>query len=155
MILSVKGINTARSKMLRRARNIRNTRGVNGRIITDWFKAVQVNFQTSGGGHKPPKRWKPLKPATLAQKKKQGYSSKPLIRTGTLRQQWLTQADSRGGKLTSTARAKGGTNYGMVHEKGSKKRNIPKRKILPTLKHASVIATKHMGKHVKFAIKVT
>lgn len=144
MALKVTGVASTKRKMLRRARNLRNTRGVNGRIITDWFAVVQRNFQSGGQG-----RWRALKPATRKQKQAMGRDGGILIRFGNLRQQWIIQSNDKGGRLFST------TSYAMVHEKGSRKRNIPKRKMLPTLRKATAIATKHLGRHIKKSIRVS
>lgn len=148
-----KGLGTSERKMKSRARRVSNLRGVNGRIITDWFKVVQVNFQTGGGGHKPSKRWKALKKETRKQKQAMGRDGGILIRFGNLRQQWALTSTKAGGEMTSTASSRGKL-YAGFHEKGAPGRNLPKRKILPTIAHASKIAVKHYGKHVKFSIKV-
>ena len=44
--------------------------------------AVRVNFDTQGQH-----TWPPLKPRTIAEKKRLGYPSTPLVRTGALRKQ--------------------------------------------------------------------
>lgn len=54
------------------------------------LRSVNLNFDRSGR----PITWNPLKISTLRQKLRQGYSSKPLIRTGKMRRSISQQVDS-------------------------------------------------------------
>ena len=152
--MTIIGQGRAEQNMQQRASNQRrSSRSVIRKIMTLYFQVVAKNFNTSGGGHKPPKRWRPLAKSTAKQKAKLGFSSRPLIRSGRLRQEWALKATRNRGTLTSTAASKKGVLYATFHEKGTKR--IPKRKILPTIKHASQIARRTLGAQVKFNIETT
>lgn len=69
--------------------------------------AVMENFDKSG---RP--AWAPLKPATLAAKKKQGYGEKTLIRRGTLRSS-ITQNSDRTSAVVGTNLV-----YAAIHQFG-------------------------------------
>ena len=71
-----------------------DTTPANRALATQIFGWVQRNFDVEGHMQTPP--WVPLKPSTLEQKRKHGWSSKPLIRTGNLRQSFA-QFYSRAG----------------------------------------------------------
>lgn len=72
--------------------------------------SVQKNFDASGR----PISWIPLKASTLKEKMRKGYSPKPLIRTGGLRQSFATSV----GRMEMSI----GTSivYGRIHQKGGR-----------------------------------
>ena len=87
--------------------------------------SIQKNFDTSGR----PTPWIPLAASTLKQKIRKGYSSRPLIRSGGLRQSIASQS----GKMSMSL----GTSiiYGRIHEYGglagrNKSAKIPPRPYL-------------------------
>jgi phage gpG-like protein len=82
---------------------------------------VFSNFNAGGGRQSP--GWTPLAPSTLAQKQRQGYSSRPLIRTGHLRQSFRGFFDNDSAGVGSEVR------YSRYHEQGG--RHLPRRSMLP------------------------
>ncbi len=109
------------------ARRVGDTRVPNRKLSVKLYGWVIRNFNSSGGLQKKP--WKPLKEATLKSKRKKGYSPKPLIRTGNLRNSFEGYFDA---KIAGVgARASFGIDYAEVHEYGSRSRNIPARSMLP------------------------
>lgn len=142
-ILRVRGVEAAVGANNERVRKL--GRGLNTairRALVDIFREVQGNFASSGqmGGA----AWKPLGAATLAQKRRQGYSSKPLIRTGNLRQAWDIVMGTAKGKLESQA------NYGAYHQHGTK--HIPARPFVPKEARLRDYALRHLKLQVSEAV---
>lgn len=87
--------------------------------IAAYMKAsVLKNFEVGGR----PEKWAPLSTKYLAWKKRQGYSSKPLILTGRLRQSINTSVKK------NEARVFTGMKYGVYHQTGTRK--MPARPFL-------------------------
>lgn len=70
--------------------------------------SIQRNFDSGGR----PASWIPLAPSTLKQKIAKGYSSRPLIRTGALRQSISSSSERMSMSLGTSIR------YGRIHEYG-------------------------------------
>lgn len=115
------------------------------KIGTLVFQFVQRQFQSSGAHGGSP--WAPLKPATLAWKRKHGYSAKPLIRTGHLRQAW----DIDLGKNKVTVRSL--VDYSGAHQHGT--RHLPARPMLPTEAQARELAVRTLSAEVRDEIART
>ena len=119
---------------------------------------VLVNFarQAFRDTSKRPAAWPNLAPRTLAQKKKKGYGSKPLIASGALarsprvisvtRNEVVVGSDRRSTALAMAARTKSqkkkeklltsagaGGNYSLaaIHQLGAPRRHIPARPFFP------------------------
>lgn len=93
----------------------------NRQLATQLYGWVQRNFQQSGGLQTPP--WLALKPSTLKDKQRKGYSSQPLIRTGHLRQSFRQFYDNeKAGVGTEVP-------YSQYHETGTSR--LPQRAMLP------------------------
>lgn len=103
---------------------------INRKVSIQLYGFVLRNFQQGGALQTPP--WLPLKPSTLQQKARLGYSPLPLIRTGHLRQSFVPFSSSDYAGVG--AKASAGVDYAEVHEEGS--RTIPARPMLPTEKLA-------------------
>lgn len=144
------GLDKAADKYAIRARNIRNNRGLVMRILTKWHQITVRNFNSSGGAHVPPDRWPFLSFSTLIQKRRQGYSAKPLIRTGQLKRGWIMRAGSRPGSgvLQST------TSYGKFHHTGARGGRLPKRRFVPKEDHAQAVAHDITKGFVKVSVEV-
>lgn len=82
------------------------------------MRSIQQNFDSSGR----PSSWVPLAASTIRQKIRLGYSTKPLIRTGTLRQSIASQADRMSMRLGTMV------SYARYHQFGTK--TIPARPYL-------------------------
>jgi phage gpG-like protein len=98
----------------------------NEQVATQLFGWVQRNIQAEGGLLEDGP-WPPLAESTLAEKKRLGYSPKPLIRTGNLRQSFGMYYDENIAGVG--ARASYGVDYAEVHEYGGG--NVPQRRMLP------------------------
>jgi phage gpG-like protein len=94
-------------------------------------------------GRLQPDGWRPLSSGTLAAKRRQGYSPKPLIRTGNLRNSFLMFSDNN--QAGVGAQASFGVDYAEVHEEGSRDGRIPQRKMLPPVRIAQTMVTNVYG----------
>jgi phage gpG-like protein len=110
---------------------------------------IQKNFR-SEGMEATGSKWIALSPKTLERRrkgKKKSNSALILQDIGNLKNDWKRYNDDEKAYIES------GVDYGWTHERGSKKMNIPKRKILPT--HAQIwpgvqaIYKKFLGKVLK------
>lgn len=122
------------------AASLADRRNENRKVAIQFFSFVQRNFAQGGGlvGG-----WMPLKPGTLAEKKRKGYSSRPLIRTGNLRQSFLMFSDND--QAGVGAAASFGVDYAKVHEDGSSDGRVPQRKMLPPTRLAEIMVTNVYG----------
>ncbi|EHZ4971505.1 phage virion morphogenesis protein [Campylobacter coli] len=78
-------------------------------------------------------KWKSLKPATIKQKIKDGKNKGILKRDGDLSNDlnWQSEPTKSGIKVFNNMQSKSGFKYGLVHQYGSRKKNIPARSFLP------------------------
>ncbi|EAL3511107.1 virion morphogenesis protein, partial [Campylobacter coli] len=78
-------------------------------------------------------KWKSLKPATIKQKIKDGKNKGILKRDGDLSNDlnWQSEPTKSGVKVFNNMQSKSGFKYGLVHQYGSRKKNIPARSFLP------------------------
>ncbi|EGD0126425.1 phage virion morphogenesis protein [Campylobacter coli] len=78
-------------------------------------------------------KWKSLKPATIKQKIKDGKNKGILKRVGDLSNDlnWQSEPTKSGVKVFNNMQSKSGFKYGLVHQYGSRKKNIPARSFLP------------------------
>ncbi|EAH7427719.1 virion morphogenesis protein [Campylobacter coli] len=78
-------------------------------------------------------KWKSLKPATIKQKIKDGKNKGILKRDGGLSNDlnWQSEPTKSGVKVFNNMQSKSGFKYGLVHQYGSRKKNIPARSFLP------------------------
>ncbi|EAL9707478.1 virion morphogenesis protein, partial [Campylobacter coli] len=78
-------------------------------------------------------KWKSLKPATIKQKIKDGKNKGILKRDGDLSNDlnWQSEPTKSGVKVFNNMQSKSGSKYGLVHQYGSRKKNIPARSFLP------------------------
>ncbi|EMS7411005.1 phage virion morphogenesis protein [Campylobacter jejuni] len=78
-------------------------------------------------------KWKSLKPATIKQKIKDGKNKGILKRDGDLSNDlnWQSEPTKSGVKVFNNIQTKNGFKYGLVHQYGSRKKNIPARSFLP------------------------
>ncbi|EGQ2640276.1 virion morphogenesis protein [Campylobacter coli] len=78
-------------------------------------------------------KWKSLKPATIKQKIKDGKNKGILKRGGDLSNDlnWQSEPTKSGVKVFNNMQSKSGFKYGLVHQYGSRKKNIPARSFLP------------------------
>lgn len=88
------------------------------------LERIDKQFQYEG----LPRRWKPLAPATIADKQRQGYGNRGMLqRTGRLRRGFRVKSTRRTLKIINR-RSVGGVNLFAVHQKGTK--TIPARPML-------------------------
>ncbi|EPP8195798.1 phage virion morphogenesis protein [Campylobacter lari] len=78
-------------------------------------------------------KWQGLKPATIKQKIKEGKNNGILKRDGELSNpnNWQSEPTKSGVEVFNNIQSKNGFKYGLVHQHGSKKKNIPVRAFLP------------------------
>ncbi|EAK1440192.1 virion morphogenesis protein [Campylobacter coli] len=78
-------------------------------------------------------KWKSLKPATIKQKIKDGKNKGILKRDGDLSNDlnWQSEPTKSGVKVFNNMQSKSGFKYRLVHQYGSRKKNIPARSFLP------------------------
>ena len=101
-------------------------REINARAVILLDRWIQRNFQTQGKMAMGGGGWKPLKKATIKQRRgKSPKSVKILQDTGTMRRRWKHIWSARLAGIQS------GVNYSAYHDRGVRGR-LPKRKILPT-----------------------
>jgi len=76
-----------------------------------YLKVIQTNFNNQGRTFGEP--WPPLRPATLAEKKKLGYPSKILVRTGALKRGFGRKESKHDAYIYNTQR------YAVTHQEGA------------------------------------
>jgi phage gpG-like protein len=119
--------NAALRKLQLAAAKLKDRKIPNRQLAVQLMSWVGDNFDGSGSRLKRP--WAPLQPATLAAKARKGYSSKPLMRTGNLRQSFAGFSDND--EAGVGAQASFGVDYAEFHENGVPENNLPKRQMLP------------------------
>ncbi len=115
----------------------------NRQIGIQFYGWVMRNFNASGLNQSPP--WRPLAEKTAKRKAKEGYSSKPLIRKGNLRNSFAPFSDKNVAGVG--ARASFGVDYAKIHQEGGAK--IPQRDMLPPRPYAIDSATKIYQLHLE------
>lgn len=108
--IGVKGLADAVRAMERRAQGVRGgTQTALRQALTDVQRDIWTGFAESRqvGGQ----TWLALSPRYAAWKRKHGYSPKPNIKTGALRQYWSITVSGTRGVLRSTATDKKGKPY--------------------------------------------
>ena len=98
-----------------------------GEVLVNW--ARQAFRDTS----KRPASWPQLADRTLAQKKKKGYGSKPLIASGALARSPRVVSVTRNEVVVGSDRAVGSYSLAAIHQLGAPKRRIPARPFFPFL----------------------
>jgi phage gpG-like protein len=142
VFMNVKGVKALGRKMKKIGGGLSNRRKLNARVVVLLDRWIQKNFQQEGklvGG------WKPLSPATIAQRRKKGAGAKILQDTGQLRSRWKKQWTSKFAKVQS------GVPYSEIHHKGLG--NVPERQILPEEHQIKPQLIKLFGDYVKVLIK--
>ncbi|AJC90782.1 phage virion morphogenesis protein [Campylobacter subantarcticus] len=78
-------------------------------------------------------KWQSLKPATIKQKIKAGKNNGILKRDGELSKEtnWQSKVSKNSVEVFNNIQSKKGFKYGLTHQYGSKKKNIPARAFLP------------------------
>ena len=130
------------------------TETVNRQISVQFYGWVIRNFEAAGGMQTPP--WKALSPRTIREKKRLGYSSQPLLRTGNLRNSFLSFADKEvagvGARASFFFRGDGKKpfDYAVAHQQGTA--SIPARPMLPPEHYVREIALKAYENFVARAV---
>lgn len=139
-------ISQAGTALMGLANEVDDRRVPNRQLSIQLYGWVIRNFQHGGADQRPP--WLPLKESTLKRKKKDGYSSLPLIRKGNLRQSFAPFADAT--QAGVGAQASFGVDYARVHETGSIKRpgQPPRRSMLPPNDYALNAAVQIYNLHI-------
>ena len=141
--IDTSGLSVLAGRMKTTEQRLSKMDGVFQQIGTRVFRQIARTFNASGS-FEGRDAWKPLAISTLAWKRKHGYSSKPLIRTGDLRQHWDIQLGTN--KVTVIS----AESYSGFHEHGTKR--IPARPFLPTKTEATALAIEAFSRHVRGAL---
>ena len=108
--ISVKGLSEAVKAFERRGKLVKGgTQTALRQALIDIQRDIWTGFDESrqvGGS-----TWRALSPRYAAWKRKHGYSSRPNIRTGALRQYWSQQVTGTRGVLRSSAVSRKGKPY--------------------------------------------
>lgn len=105
------------------------------RIITDGIEDFKPAYEKAGKAVKEVfegevfesegrvigEKWQPLSPVTLAQKAKKGYSSKPLVATGLMKDSFEYEATSDMAVVNNT------TEYFKYHQSKKPRTRLPRR----------------------------
>lgn len=147
--VKMKGADRIVKGMTKAAKKIENRKPANLAAAIEYEKWIKKNFQANGGLHENGSlKWKELDPATKKAKKKRGRNPNNILRdTSNLMLRWAITANNKFGKIKSMQ------NYSSVHEHGSSKKGIPRRKIFPTKKQGQKIVNKVYELFVKKAIR--
>lgn len=137
--LRVVGGSILARNMRTRATKLQDRKAPNARAVIYVDGWIQKNFKSQG---KPVGGWKPLAPATVAQRRK--GSSTILQDIGDLKKKWRHFWNNRTGWLKSAVP------YGGYHDKGE---GVPKRQILPDKKQVMPAIKKIFGKFVETSLK--
>ena len=106
------------------------------------FQEVQRNFDRSGHDTGA---WARLATSTAAQKARLGFSPKPLLRTGDLRQRWDISMLRK-----NAVRVKSRLRYSAFHQFGTRK--MPARPMLPSERRTLEIAKRVLRGHVRASL---
>ena len=125
---------------------MKNRRPVFMAAVIEYEKWIKKNFQADGGLHDNAKfRWKPLKPETIAARRKGGGGAQILRDTGNLMNRWERNATNNQGRIKS------GVFYSGSHNEGDGP--IPQRRIFPTKKQGKKIVRPVFEHFVKRAFR--
>lgn len=130
MSIIVKGLDELQTKLDKLSSHlngsaIKQNLSTIGEMVKNEIEESFDNEKSPFGGN-----WKPLKESTKKQKHKRGKSSKILRSDGNLADNWVTKSSKNKVTISNNASANGFP-YGLSHQFGSSKRNIPKRPFLP------------------------
>jgi len=127
-------------------RRMRNRRPVFMAAVIEYEKWIKKNFEASGRMHDNAKfHWKPLKPKTIAARKKGGGGAQILRDTNNLMLRWERTATNNKGRIKS------GVFYSGVHQDGAGP--VPQRRIFPTKKQGKKIVRPVFEHFVKKAFR--
>lgn len=130
------------TSLLRYSSAVSDWKVANQKIAISLYGWVLRNYESQGalvGG------WAPLSRRTAAQKSKEGYSPKILLRTGVLKNNYAffyNETEAGVGNRVS---------YSLFHEQGSAARGLPLRRQLPVENDAKEIVEKVLGVHLQSA----
>lgn len=133
MGVEIKGLNEAIKKIENLANLGKNTEPLMNSIAGTLKNEIEFSFENE----KSPfgERWKPLKEKTLKEKLKKGKSKNILVRDGNLSNNWLTESSNSKAVVFNNSENKSVFKYGLAHQFGSSKQNIPTRPFLPINKN--------------------
>lgn len=121
---------------------VTNWKVANKKIAIQLYGWVIRNYENEGrlvGG------WAPIQKATIRRKTKAGYSSKILLQTGVLKNNYgFYSTDQEAGVGNRTP-------YSIFHETGVPQRGLPQRRQMPAEEDARNEAEAVLGVHLKSA----
>lgn len=118
IVIKVNGVGSVNAKLrgaVERSKNLTTPMKVGAQLM---LGSVDRNFRSSGR----PAQWVPLSPAYARRKLSQGYSSKPLIRTGIMKASIAPKIDSHSFRVGTSL------SYARYHQFGTSR--MPKREFV-------------------------
>lgn len=115
----------------------------NRQVATQLYSWVLTNYEGEGrrvGG------WAPLSPKTVKAKLRKGYSTKILLRTGAMRQNFAQFSDREQAGVGNR------TSYSLYHEEG---RGLPQRRMMPNADEMNSIGLRVYDLFLKNAARTT
>lgn len=122
-LIKIIGLNLLQSRMLARQNRLKNLRRYHAAAVVLVDRWVQKNFEDEGRPAMGGSGWRPLSPATIANRRAEGAGARILQDTGQLKKRWKHLWDDKTGKLQSAV------DYGLSHHTG--RGWLPVRRILP------------------------
>lgn len=129
-----------------------------GEALDDWSpvfeqfwpyqkRSIARNFEAQGR----PRKWRRLKPATIRDRRRQGYGPGPILkRSGKLKRGFLADWGKKYFRISNRARSRKGYPYYWAHQLGARKAHIPKRVMVVFLKQDQAQFTKLAREHVSY-----
>lgn len=112
----------------------------NRKAAVQLFKWALTNYEGEG---RLVGAWAPLKPRTLKAKEAAGYSSKILLRTGVLRQNFAQFATREAAGIGNRI------SYSLPHQEGTSR--LPQRRLMPNAAEMQEIGLRVYGKHIEMS----
>lgn len=124
--MNIRGVKALQRRLSRMTKGLSDRRRVNARATVIVDRWIQKNFQKEGQLAYPGTGWKPLKPSTIASRRKgKGKGGVKILQdTGHLKGRWKKSWTATFAKVQS------GVPYSEIHHEG--KGHVPERRILPT-----------------------
>lgn len=136
MSIQVKGLD----EVIKKLENLRDLKVKTKPLMNTIGNTLQNSIERSFEKERSPfgTKWKALKSSTIEQKKKAGKSDKILRRDGNLADKWLVESSNTKTTVFNHSEGKGGFKYGLTHQFGSPKMNVPARPFLPIDKNKNL-----------------
>lgn len=151
LVFDIVGVAAFQKTMAKKRDRLQQRKKVNAAALAVVDRWIQKNFEEEGK-QAVPEGWKPLHPLTIKARRKGTNKGRVgqvriLQDMGHLKGRWKHLITEKEAKIQS------GVSYGLVHHKGSRKKNIPRRPIIPTQKQAAPLIKKVFDHFLKEVLK--